>query len=57
MKMISQNPKATTNLQTSCTCTMYKNPYYSGVKATAGLGTLALSDRVWADPQRCLSVQ
>ena len=28
-----------------------------GVKATAGLGTLALSDGVWADPQRRLSVQ
>jgi hypothetical protein len=27
------------------------------VKAIAGLGRLALSDRVWADPQRCLSVQ
>jgi hypothetical protein len=27
------------------------------VKATAGLGTLALSNRVWADPQRRLSVQ
>jgi hypothetical protein len=30
---------------------------YVNVKATAGLGTLALSDGVWADPQRCLSVQ
>jgi hypothetical protein len=27
------------------------------VKAAAGLGSLTLSDRVWADPQRCLSVQ
>ena len=27
------------------------------VKAVAGLGTLALSDGVWADPQRRLSVQ
>jgi hypothetical protein len=28
-----------------------------GVKAVVGLGTLALSDGVWADPQRRLSVQ
>jgi hypothetical protein len=27
------------------------------VKAVAGLGSLTLSDGVWADPQRCLSVQ
>jgi hypothetical protein len=27
------------------------------VKAAAGLGTLTLSDGVWADPQRRLSVQ
>jgi hypothetical protein len=27
------------------------------VKAIAGLGSLTLSDRVWTDPQRRLSVQ
>jgi hypothetical protein len=27
------------------------------VKAAAGLGTLALSDGAWADPQRCLNMQ
>jgi hypothetical protein len=32
-------------------------PTVTPIKATAGLGTLALSDGVWADPQRCLSVQ
>jgi hypothetical protein len=29
----------------------------AGVKAIAGLGSLALSNGVWADPQRRLSVQ
>jgi hypothetical protein len=32
-------------------------PCCENVKAAAGLGSLALSDRVWADPQRRLSVQ